>query len=213
LAQHAAATQKKVAHFILRADVQGSLEALKSSLLNIRSDKIEVNIISAGVGEISESDIELAAAADAVVVGFHTQVENHAEGLIKQKGVKVVLFDLIYHALDAIKELLVERLDKIAQERDLGMAEVLTTFKASHLGVIAGCIVQEGVIQRSMKVRLIRDKEVVWKGSIHSLKRVKEDVKEVKKGLECGILLAGFNEVQPGDKIQCYEIYYLTQEL
>ncbi len=213
LVQQAAGSQKKIANFILRADVQGSLEALKASLLNIRSNKIEVNIIYAGVGEISESDIELAAASQAILVGFHTQVESHADSMIKQKGVKVVLFDVIYHAIEEVKKILVDMLDKIAQERELGHAEVLATFKASQLGVIAGCIVQDGVIQRNQKVRLVRNKEVIWKGGIASLKRVKEDVKEVKKGLECGILLQGFNEAMPGDIIQCYEIYYLTQDL
>ncbi len=213
LVQQAAGSQKKVANFILRADVQGSLEALKASLLNIRSNKIEVNIIYSGVGEISESDIELAAASQAIIVGFHTQVESHADNIIKQKGVKVVLFDVIYHAIEEVKKLLVDMLDKIPQERELGHAEVLATFKASQLGVIAGCIVQDGSIFRNQKVRLVRNKEVIWKGSIASLKRVKEDVKEVKKGLECGILLQGFNDAMQGDIIQCFEVYFLTQDL
>ncbi len=213
LVQQAAGSQKKIANIILRADVQGSLEALKASLINIKSNKIEINIIYSGVGEISESDIELAAASQAMIIGFHTQVESHADSMIKQKNIKVLLFDVIYHAIEEVKKQLVDMLDKIAQERELGHAEVLATFKASQLGVIAGCIVQEGSIFRNQKVRLVRNKEVIWKGSIASLKRVKEDVKEVKKGLECGILLAGFNDSMPGDIIQCYEIYYLTQEL
>lgn len=213
LVQQAAAFQKKTANFILRADVQGSLEALKASLLNIKSDKIEVNVIHAGVGEISESDIELAAASQAIIIGFHSQIESHADSLIKQKGVKVILFDVIYHAIEEVKKLLVELLDKIPEERELGSAVVLATFKASQLGVIAGCMVQEGSIYRNQKVRLIRDNEVIWKGSIASLKRIKEDVKEVKKGLECGILLNGFNDAKADDIIQCYEVHYLTQEL
>ncbi|MDR3624003.1 MAG: translation initiation factor IF-2 [Chlamydiales bacterium] len=213
LMQQAATSQKKSANFILRADVQGSLEALKASLLNIQSSKIDVNIISSGVGEISESDVELATVSDAVIIGFHTQIESHAETLIKQSGIKVHMHNVIYHAIDDVKKLLLSLLDKIPEERDLGAAEITTTFKASQLGTIAGCLVTEGTIVRNQRVRLIRNNEVIWKGHIASLKRVKEDVKEIKKGFECGILLEGQNDVQPGDIIQCYEIYYLTQEL
>lgn len=209
----AAASQKKIANFILRADVQGSVEALKSTLLNIKSSKVEVNIISSGVGEISESDVELAKASEAVIIGFHTQVESHAENMIKQSGVKVHLHDVIYHAVDDVKKILLSLLDKIPEERDLGTAEVLSIFKASQLGVIAGCMITEGSIVRNQKVRLIRNGEMIWKGNIASLKRVKEDVKEVKKGFECGILLEGQNNVEVGDMIQCFEIHYLTQEL
>lgn len=211
--QQAASAQKKVANFILRADVQGSLEALKASLLNIKSSKIDLNIISAGVGEISESDVELAAASEALIIGFHTQVESHADTLIKQTGVKVRLFNVIYHAIEETKKLLVDLLDKIPLEKELGSATVLATFKSSQVGIIAGCMVNEGSIIRNQKVRLLRDGKVIWLGNISSLKRLKEDVREVKKGLECGILLEGFSEVKEGDIIQCYEVTYLTQEL
>jgi len=205
--------EKKILKLILRGDVQGSVEALKTSIMKIKSDKIDADIIFVGVGEVSESDIELAFASQAVIIGFHTRVENHAEALIKARGVTVRLFDVIYHAIEEVKKLMKSLLDKIEEEKETGKAEVKALFKASHLGLIAGCQVIDGTITRGQKIRALRDNQVVWKGNISSLKRVKEDVKEVKKGLECGILLEGFKDVQVGDLLQAYEIIYHEQEL
>ena len=205
--------EKKVLTLILRADVQGSLEALKHSLEKIASSKAEIHIISSAVGEISESDIQLASAAKATLIGFHTQIESHAEPLIKQLGVKVRLHDIIYHAVDDVKELMVALLDKIAQENDCGEAQVKAVFKSSHLGNIAGCQVTDGIIRRSNHIRVVRDKEVIWKGPVASLKRVKEDVRELSKGQECGILLQGFSEFKEGDLLQAYDVTYFTPEL
>lgn len=207
------AAGKKVLKLLLRADVQGSVEALKTSILNIESEKVQADVIFTGVGEISESDIQLASASQAIVVGFHTRVESHADSLIKELGVRVFLFDIIYHAIEKVKELMAGILDKIEEEKETGAAEVRAVFKSSQLGLIAGCIVTDGVIHRNHKVRVVRDGQVVWKGQISSLKRVKEDVREVKKGFECGILLEGYRDVQEGDIIQAYEVIYLTQEL
>jgi len=213
LQKKAETLQKKILNLILRADVQGSLEALKTSLMKIESKKVDLNIISAEVGEVSESDIQLASASKATIVGFHTKIESHAESLIKELKVNVRLHDIIYHAVDDIKEIMVGLLDKIAQEFDTGTAEVKATFKASQLGVIAGCQVTQGSIRRNQHIRLLRGDEQVWKGPIASLKRVKEDVREVSKGMECGILLQNFNNVKEGDIIQAFDINYLTQEL
>lgn len=213
LLQKSSETEKKVLNLILRADVQGSLEALKTALMKIESTKAEINIIFAGVGEISESDVQLAAASKAVILGFHTQIESHSESLIKQQSVQVKMHDIIYHAVDDMKALLVGLLDRISKETDKGKAEVKATFKSSHHGLIAGCQVIDGTIHRNNSVRVVRGKETIWKGSIASLKRVKEDVREVSKGLECGILLQGFSEVLPGDILEAYEVTYLTQEL
>lgn len=213
LFQQAAETNKKILNVILRADVQGSLEALKAALMKIESSKAELNIIFAGVGEVSESDVQLAAASKALIIGFHTQIESHADAIVKQLGIQVKLHDIIYHAVDDVKLILGGLLDKIAQETERGKADVLATFKSSQHGVIAGCIVSEGSIVRNNSVRVKRDNEVVWKGGISSLKRVKEDVREVTKGLECGILLNGFNEIKEGDVIEAYEVTYITQEL
>lgn len=204
---------KKTLKLIVKADVQGSIEALAHSILNIRSEKVDVEILSSGVGDISESDIRLASASKAVVVGFHTSVESHAESLIKNLNVKVHLFDIIYHAVDAIKEIMTGLLDPIAEEKDLGAAEIKATFKSSQLGTIYGCLVTEGSMVRNQKIRIIRNKEVLWKGSLSSLKRLKEDVKEVKKGMECGILLDNYQQAQIGDILQCYEVIYHPQKL
>ena len=211
--QESEKTPKKVLKLVVRGDVAGSVEALKTSIMKIESQKAEADIIFAGVGEISESDVQLAAASNAVILGFHTKVESHAEGLIKEHGVTVRLFDVIYHAVDDVKALMTGLLDKVTEEKEMGEATVQAVFKSSHLGKIAGCLVQDGKITRNHRARVVRDGEVVWKGSIASIKRVKEDVKEVKKGLECGIVLDGYSEVQEGDVIQAYEIIYLSQEL
>lgn len=213
LAEKANGIQKKILNLILRADVQGSVEALKTSLLKIVSKKIELNIISAAVGEISESDVQLAQASKATIIGFHTQIESHAETLIKELKVVVKLHDIIYHAVDDVRSIMLSMLDKIPQETDVGVAEVKATFKSSQLGIIAGCTVTDGTIKRSSHVRQLRDKKVIWKGPIHSLKRIKEDVREVSKGYECGIVLQSNNDVKVGDILQAFEITYLEQEL
>ncbi len=204
---------KKILNLVLRADVQGSLEALKAALLKIDSDKVDLNIIFAGVGEVSESDVQLAAASKAVIMGFHTQIESHAEPLVKQLGIHVRLHNIIYHAIDDVKVLMSGLLEKIAQETEKGKAMVKATFKSSQAGVIAGCQVIEGSIHRNNYVRVRRGQDAIWKGTIASLKRVKEDVREVQKGLECGILLNNFSNVQEGDILEAYEVTYISQEL
>lgn len=208
-----AETNKKILNLIIRADVQGSLEALKIALGKIKSTKAELNIIFTGVGEVSESDVQLAATSKAVIIGFHTQIESHAESLQKQLGVQVKLHNIIYHAIDDVKAIMASLLDKIAQETEKGKAEVKAIFKSSHYGAILGCIVTEGSIHRAHSARLKRDKDVVWTGTLQSLKRVKEDVREVAKGLECGIVLNNFNEALEGDILETFEVTYITQEL
>lgn len=205
--------EKKILPLILRADVQGSLEALRNSLLKIQSDKVRLEIVSADIGEISESDISLAAASKATIVGFHTSIESHADDMIKQKKVAVYTQDVIYHLIDEVKNRMRSLLDKLEQETDVGAAVIKAVFKSSQLGQIAGCQVTEGTIKRQNFMRQIRGKDVIWKGKIGSLKRLKEDVKEVQKGFECGILLEGQNDYKEGDILQAYEITYLEQDL
>lgn len=206
-------SMKKSLNIILRADVQGSLEALQAALLKIKSDKIDLQIIFQGVGEISESDLHLAAASKALVVGFHSHVESHADSLVKPLGVQVKLFEIIYDAVDTVKGIMTNKLDKLVFEEDQAEIEIRTVFKASQLGKIAGCQVLEGTVKRSQRARLLRKGEVIWKGNISSLKREKDDVKEVAKGFECGILLSGTNDIEEGDIIQTYELRYEAQEL
>jgi translation initiation factor IF-2 len=205
--------EMKILPVILRADVQGSLEALKNSLLKIHSKKVRLEIVSADVGEISESDIELAAASKATIVGFHTSIESHAADMIKQKHIPVFSQDVIYHLIDEVKERMRTLLEKIAEETDVGEILVKTVFKSSQLGNIAGCQVTEGTVKRQSFIRQIRDNKTIWKGKISSLKRIKEDVKEVQKGFECGIVLEGQNDIKEGDILQAFEINYLEQDL
>jgi translation initiation factor IF-2 len=204
---------KKLLKLIIRADVQGSMEALKASIQKIESDKVDVEIIFSAVGEISESDVQLAAASNAVILGFHTRVEKNAESIIKEHKVSVKLHDIIYHAIDDVKLMMTGLLDQLAEEHDRGEAQIQAVFKSSHLGKIAGCLISDGLISRNHYARVLRNGEIVWKGRISSIKREKEDVREVKKGLECGIVLDGFKEIEEGDVIQAYEIVYKSQEL
>jgi translation initiation factor IF-2 len=211
--EKAAEAVKKTLTVVLRTDVQGSLEALKVALGKIVSSKVELNIISAQVGEITESDVNLAAVSKAIILGFHTKVESHADSLLKQLGVKVRLHDIIYHAVDDIKEQMLALLDKIAIETEKGKVHVKALFKSSQHGVIAGCQVTDGIVNRNHIIRVMRNGEQVWRGSISSLKRVKEDVREVSKGQECGVLLSGFNSFEVDDILESIEVTYITQEL
>lgn len=213
MTRHQELEAKKVVPLILRADVQGSVEAIKNSLLAIKSKKVELNFISEGVGEISESDVELAAASNAVILGFHTQVESHAEDLIKRNRVVIKRRDIIYQIIEDVKQIMLDSLDKVRQETEKGTAEVKQVFKSSQLGAIAGCLMTDGTMKRDYYAKIIRDGEVIHEGDITSLKRLKEDVKEVNKGLECGILVGKFNDYQEGDLIKGFEITYISQEL
>lgn len=207
------AVVKKVLTLILRADVQGSLEALKTALMKIQSNKVELNIISVGVGEISESDVQLAATSNATIIGFHTGIEAHAEPMVKELGVSVRLHEIIYHAQDDVRDRMRATLDRVAEEQERGKAEVKALFKSSQLGIIAGCMVLDGTINRNCSVRVRRGGEVLWSGPISSLKRFKDDVKEVSKGTECGIVLQGFSTFLEGDVLEGYEVVYHEQEL
>ncbi len=204
---------RKVFNVILRADVQGSLEALKTALMKIESKKVDLNIISLAVGEITESDVQLATASNATILGFHTSIEAHAEPMVKGLGVSVRLHDIIYHAQDDVRVLMRKTLDKIAEEQERGKAEIRAIFKSSQLGLIAGCTVLEGSLTRNCSVRVRRGKDVLWSGPVDSLKRFKDDVKEVTKGTECGIVLRGFSAYQEGDVLEAFEIVYHEQEL
>lgn len=213
LDERVADMKKKTINIILKADVGGSLEAVKDSLMKIPTDKVIINFVSTEVGQISESDINLAAASNSIVLGFHTKVEQHAEGLIKEKKTKILLHDVIYHMIDDVKVEMQKLLDKVRHEEKVATAKVLAVFKSSRLGNIAGSIVTSGLFKRNYLAKLIRGKEVLYTGPIASLKRMHDDVKEVKKDTECGILLTGFNDFKEGDIIEGYEITYLEQEL
>jgi translation initiation factor IF-2 len=189
---------------ILKADVQGSVEALADQLMKIPQEKIKLRLIRAGVGAITEGDILLAAASNAVVIGFNVRPERKAADIAERDRVDVRLHTVIYDAVEEIRKALEGLLEPTIREVRLGSAEVRETFKISKVGMIAGCYVSEGRITRSAQARLLRDNVVIHTGRVASLKRFKEDASEVKMGLECGIGLAGYNDVKPGDVLELF---------
>src|SRR5438067_54258 len=207
-----AADGKKVLRIVLKCDAQGSLEALIGALQQIESKKIDLEIIHSAVGPISESDILLASASNAVVVGFNVKVENMAVSAARQEGVQVNLDGIIYELLDQIKEAMAGLLEPEHRETVIGHAEVKQVFELSR-GIVAGCLVTEGRIARAARARVLRKRQPVYDGGISTLRRFQDDVKEVRSGLECGIKLGDFSEYQVGDIIECYQLEAIAQKL
>ena len=198
---------------VVKADVQGSVEVLKSTLTKLSTDTVKVRVVRSGVGAITESDVLLAAASQTeasgravVVIGFNVRPEVRAAELARQEHVDIRLHSIIYKVEEEIRAAMIGMLDKIETEKILGKALVLQTFRVPRAGVIAGCRVIDGVIRRNTRARLIRDGVVAWEGGIGSLRRVKDDVAEVREGFECGIGLENFNDIKDGDQIECYVI-------
>src|SRR5438552_2684954 len=207
-----AADGKKVLRIVLKTDVQGSLEALTNALNQIESKKVDLEIIHAGVGPISENDILLASASNAVVVGFNVKVENMAVTAAKHEGVQVKLYSIIYELLDQIKEAMAGLLEPEHRESVIGHAEVKQIFQLSR-GIVAGCLVTDGRIARTARARVLRRRQPVYDGGLATLRRFQDDVKEVRSGLECGIKLGDFSEYQVGDIIECYVLEQIAQKL
>ena len=198
---------------VLKADTQGTLEALDASLQKLSTDKVKVSIIRKGIGAITESDVMLASASEAIVIGFNVKPTSQAKEIAKQEGVDIRFYDVIYHLLEDIKKAMEGLLEPIYEEVITGVAEVRATFKVPQVGIVAGCYVKEGVISRNNKVRVIRDGVVVFTGGIASLKRFKEDVKEVQAGYECGLKIENFNDVKVGDIIEAFDTRRIEQKL
>jgi len=198
------AGEVKELRLIIKADVQGSLEPIKSSLMDLNKTDININILHAETGNISENDVYLATASKAIVIGFNVQVDAGARHLAESEGVSIRMYDIIYRMTEDIEKALKGMLTPEFKEVTLGRAEVLQVFKISKLGNIAGCKVREGEIRRNAKVRLIRGNDILFEGEISSLKHEKEDVKEARTGFECGIALRNFNDLAAGDSIVCY---------
>jgi len=207
-----AAGGTKVLRIVLKCDAQGSLEALVGALKQIESKKVDLELIHSAVGPISESDILLASASNAVVVGFNVKVENMAVSAAKSEGVQVKLYSIIYELLDQMKEAMAGLLDPEHRETIIGHAEVKQVFELSK-GIVAGCLVTNGRIARSARARVLRKRQPVYDGGISTLRRFQDDVKEVRSGLECGIKLGDFSEYQVGDVIECYQLEAFTQKL
>jgi len=203
---------QKVLRMVLKCDTQGSLEALVGALKQIESKKVNPELIHSAVGPISESDILLASASDAVVVGFNVKVESMAVSPAKREGVQIKLYSIIYELLDQIKDAMAGLLEPELRETAIGHAEVKQVFQLSK-GIVAGCLVTNGRIARSARARVLRKRQPVYDGGISTLRRFQDDVKEVRSGLECGIKLGDFSEYQVGDIIECYQLEQIAQKL
>lgn len=207
-----AADAKKALRIILKADTQGTLEALITSLRDIDSKKVNLDIIHSAVGPISESDILLASASNAIVIGFGIKVENTAAATARRETVQIKLYSIIYELIDQIKEAMAGLLDPETRETVVGHAEVKQVFELTR-GVVAGCAVTDGRILRTARARVLRKRQPIYDGALATLRRFQEDVKEVRAGLECGIKLGDFNDYEPGDIIECYQLEKFKQQL
>ena len=196
----------KELNIVVKADVQGSVEALKQSLLKLSNDEVVIKIIHGGVGAINESDVTLASASNAIIIGFNVRPDATAKETADREGVDVRLYRVIYNAIEDVEAAMKGMLDPVFEEKVLGHAEVRQTFKASGVGTIAGAYVLDGVFERNCSVRLVRDGIVIYDGSLASLKRFKDDVKEVRAGYECGFVFDNYNDIKEGDQVEAYKM-------
>ena len=203
----------KELNVVLKGDVDGSIEALSDSLEKLSSDEISVNIIHRGVGQITESDVLLASASDAIIIGFQVRPSLNARNLAEKEGIDIRLYSIIYEAINELKAAMEGMLEPTEEEKIMGNVEVRETYKISKIGTIAGCYVTNGNIIRKNKIRLIRDGIVIFTGKVKQLKRFKEDANEVKSGFECGISIEDFNDIKVGDIIESYEIQEIKRKL
>ncbi|HNE60159.1 MAG TPA: translation initiation factor IF-2, partial [Ottowia sp.] len=207
------AGEVKTLPLIIKADVQGSQEALSASLLKLSTDEVKVQMIYSGVGGISESDINLAIASKAIVIGFNTRADAGARKLAEANDVQIRYYNIIYDAVDELKAAMSGMLAPEHKEEVIGMAEIRTVFVASKIGTVAGSYVTSGVVRRDAHFRLLRDNVVIYTGELESLKRLKDDVREVKEGFECGIKLKNYNDIKEGDQLEFFEIKEIARTL
>jgi translation initiation factor IF-2 len=203
----------KTLALIIKSDVQGSYEALATSLQKLSTDEVKVNIIHTGVGAITESDVNLSVASKAVLIGFNVRADAGARKLIESSGVDVRYYNIIYEAVDEVKAALGGMLAPEKKESAIGLVEVREVFRISKVGAVAGCYVLDGMIKRASKVRLLRNDVVLHTGELDSLKRFKDDVKEVKAGFECGLSLKGYNDIEVGDLLEVFEVVEIARTL
>ncbi|MDH4180598.1 MAG: translation initiation factor IF-2, partial [Betaproteobacteria bacterium] len=203
----------KTLAMIVKADVQGSYEALQQALTKLSTDEVKVNIVHAAVGGITESDVNLALASKAVIIGFNARADAQARKLAETAGVQIRYYNIIYEAVDEVKAALSGMLAPERKESQLGLVEVREVYRISKVGTVAGCYVLEGVVKRGAKIRVLRDNVVVHDGELDSLKRFKDDVREVKAGFECGLSVRGYNDIQQKDQLEVYEIVEVARTL
>jgi translation initiation factor IF-2 len=192
-------------NIVLKADVQGSVEALRDALSKIMTDEVSVKIVSSGVGGISETDANLAVASNAIIIGFNVRADAAARRLVEEHGIDLHYYSVIYDAIDQVKAAVSGMLSPEVSEEIIGLAEVRDVFRSPKLGAIAGCMVVDGVVRRNAPIRVLRDNVVVFEGELESLRRFKDDVNEVRSGTECGIGVKSYNDVKPGDQIEVFE--------
>ena len=196
---------QKSLNLLIKSDVQGSAEALRDSLTGLSTDEIKVKVLASSVGGITESDANLAAASKAVIIGFNVRADAGARRIVAETGVDLRYYSVIYEAIDDVKKAMSGMLGTEIREQIVGLAEVRDVFRSSKIGAIAGCLVVEGFVKRNNPIRVLRNDVVIFQGALESLRRFKDDVGEVRAGTECGIGVKDYNDVQPGDKIECYE--------
>ncbi|MBK6961305.1 MAG: translation initiation factor IF-2 [Gammaproteobacteria bacterium] len=206
-------TARKVLPVVVKADVRGSLEALLSALHDFATDEVGVNVVSSGIGGLTESDINLAVTTGAVVLGFNVRADAAARKVAAAEGVDIRYYSVIYHLLDEVKKSLSGMLAPEVREEIVGIAEVREVFRSPKFGQVAGCRVVEGALYRSKPIRVLRDSVVIFSGELESLRRFKDDVAEVRAGTECGVGVKGYNDVRPGDQIEVYDIQRVARQL
>ena len=198
---------------VIKADVQGSVEAIRYNLEAIVSDKVKLKIIDASVGNISNKDVIKASAGNAIILGFHTGIEAGINSIIKKEGIEVRLYSIIYELIDEVEAAMKGLLEPILVEESLGKAEVRATFPYGKRGRVAGCLVQEGRMTADARVRIKRKRDTIYEGSVVSLRRYQDQVKEVPAGQECGVQFDRFDNIQEGDIIEAYSVKRVEQEL
>ena len=198
---------------IIKADVQGSYEGLAHALGKLSTSEVKVNVVHAAVGAITESDVNLALASKAIIIGFNARADVAARKLIETSGVQVRYYNIIYEAVDDVKLALSGMLSPEIKESILGLVEIRNVFRISKIGAVAGCFVLDGIIKRGSSIRLLRDNVVIHTGELDSLKRFKDDVKEVKAGFECGLSLKGFDDINVGDQLESFETVEVARSL
>jgi len=207
-----AADQKPTLQVVIKSDVQGSLEAIVSSLQNIPQKKITLDVLHAGVGPITDSDVLLSSASNAIIIGFNTKTENSAALAAKREGVQIKLFSIIYELLDQVRDAMSGMLEPELREAVIGHAEVRQVFDLTK-GKVAGCMVTDGRIARTARARLLRRRQPIYDGGLATLRRFTDDVKEVRAGMECGIKLGDYSEYMAEDVIECYTLEKIPQQL
>lgn len=206
-------TEAKVLNVVLKADVQGSVEAIADALVKLSTDEVKVEIIANGVGGITESDVHLAIASSAILIGFNVRADTGAKRLAEQEGVSLNYYSVIYDIVDQVKGALTGMLAPQFKEEIVGIAEVRDVFRSPKLGAIAGCMVIEGTVKRNNPIRVLRNNVVIYEGTLESLRRFKDDVLEVRQGFECGIGVKNYNDVKPGDLIEVFETIEIKRDL